>query len=339
LNNPLKYKDPSGEFIPILIPIAIGVLAGGFAGYQIGKAEGASGWGSGLLWYALGGAGIGALTGGVAAGISAAGGGAIVAGMAAGSVGGAGFSGLATNWNGNAMIQGAFYGAISGGVGAGVGAAIGGGLGAFAGGAVGSGINTALYGGSLQDVGFAALAGGTMAFGIYHVSSYLSWQFGGGNKWGDLDISYRQYTAMQADFQRSRFWRIEYGGYLLEGGGVYRVDPGSNSQIDMGTAPEGAFAEYHTHWDEPGQVRYVIHGGNGNYVDPQEVARDTPVGQRVALDRFITSQYHGSWDLNTGGRPSFVINRYDASYYPGYGSYSPFNPPINRFVYSFYFWR
>lgn len=64
LNNPLKYKDPSGEFIPILIPIAIGVLAGGFAGYQIGKAEGATGWGSGLLWYALGGAGIGALTGG-----------------------------------------------------------------------------------------------------------------------------------------------------------------------------------------------------------------------------------------------------------------------------------
>lgn len=69
---------------------------------------------------------------------------------------------------------------------------------------------------------------------------------------------------MQADFQRSRFWGKEYGGYLLEGGGVHRVGSGSNSQIDLGTAPDGTFAEYHTHWDKPGLTRYTLHGGDGS---------------------------------------------------------------------------
>lgn len=144
---------------------------------------------------------------------------------------------------------------------------------------------------------------------------------------------------MQADYQRSRFWRKEYGGYLLKGGGISRVGSGSNSAINLGEAPTDAFAEYHSHWDNPGEVRYTISGGNGKYVNPYAVARNTPVGERVALDKFTTSRYRGSWDLNTGGRASFVINRYDGSYYPGSGNYSIINPPINRFVYSFFFWR
>lgn len=71
-------------------------------------------------------------------------------------------------------------------------------------------------------------------------------------------------------------------------------------------------------------------------------SNSTPVGQKVRLDRITTARYHGQWDLNTGGRPSFVINRYDASYYPGFGGASnvqPINPPISRFNYSFLFWR
>jgi RHS repeat-associated protein len=330
-NNPLVYTDPSGE---IVAPIIIGAVIGSYAGWQIGETAGAKGWS--MVGYIAGGAAIGALSGGAASGVSALGGGAILTGAAGGAVGGAGFSGLATKWDGDAMVQGAFYGAVSGGFGGGIGAVIGGGAGAFAGGAVGSGINTALYGGSLDDIGISALMGGGMAFGAYHASSYIGWRFQGGKKWGDVDISYRQYTKMQADFQRSRFWRREYGGYLLEGGGVHRVPPGTNSQIDLGIAPDGAFAEYHTHWDRPGQVRYVDH--SGNYVDPLQVALNTPVGEQAQVFKIITARYHGSWDLNTGGMDSFVINRYDASYYPGHGNYSVINPPINRFIYSFYFW-
>ena len=333
LNNPLKYRDPSGELI--WIPIIIGAVIGGTSGYMIGHASGAIGLD--MAGYIAGGALIGGLSGGAAVGVSAAGGGAMLAGAVAGAVGGAGFNGLATGWDGQAMLKGAAFGTISGFVGGGVGAAIGGGVGAFAGGAVGSGVNTALHGGNIRDVGMSALMGGGMAFGVYHASSYIGWKFQGGNKWGDLDISYRQYTAMQADFQRSRFWGREYGGYLLEGGGVHKVGAGANSQIDLGAAPNGAFAEYHTHWDSPGQIRYV--NDAGNYVDPQQVAFNTPVGEQVRLSKITIARYHGSWDLNTGGMKSLVINRYDGSYYPGYGNYSVINPPINRFIYSFYFWR
>ena len=63
--------------------------------------------------------------GGAAAGISAAGGGAMLAGAGAGRVGGAGFSGLATGWNGEAMLKGAFVGAAAGFVGGGFASAIG----------------------------------------------------------------------------------------------------------------------------------------------------------------------------------------------------------------------
>jgi len=338
LNNPLIYTDPSGEIV--WMPIIIGAAFGGFSGWMIGDAAGATGWD--MAGYIAGGALIGGLSGGAASGISAAGGGAMLAGAGAGAVGGAGFSGLSTGWDGQAMIEGAAYGALSGFVGGGVGAAIGGGGGAFAGGAVGSGLNAKLHGASWEQAGIAALGGGTMAFGAYHASSYLSWKFGGGNNLGGHDISYRQYTAMQADFQRSRFMNREYGGYLLEGGGVHRSGPGTSSQVDLGTVPAGevAFAEYHTHWDKPGITRYVLSGGDGTYVDPAQIARETPVGQRVALDRFTTSRYHGDWDYNTGGRPSFVINRYDGSYFSGNGTnYSVINPPMNRFIYSFYFWR
>jgi hypothetical protein len=323
-NNPLIYTDPDGEWINFVI----GGIIGGFSGWQIGEAAGAKGWD--MFGYIIGGVAIGAASSGTAAGVSAIGGGAIVAGAAGGAVAGAGFSGLATNWNGNAMLRGGLIGGLSGGVGGGVGAAIGGGGGAFAGGAVGSGMNTALNGGNLEDVGMSALTGGGLSLGVYYGSSYLNYEFAGGNKFGDVDVSFRQYLAMQADFQRSRFWGKEYGGYLMNNGSVQRVGAGASSQIDLGAAPNGAIAEYHTHWDAPGQIRYV--NSKGNYSTPEQ----TYVGDKLAVIR--TSRYHGSWDLNTGGMRSIVLNRYDASYYSGYGSsYSVINPPVNRFVWSFLF--
>ncbi len=333
-NNPLKYTDPDGNWVNFVI----GVVVGGFSGWQIGQAHGATGWG--MVGYIAGGAAIGALSGGAAAGVSAAGGGAIAAGAVGGVFGGAGFSGLATNWDAGAMVKGVVYGGISGGLGGGVGAAIGGGGGTFAGGAVGSGVNTALHGGSMQDVGVSALAGGAMSFGIYHASSYLSWQFEGGNKWGDVDISYRQYTAMQADFQRSRFFDREYGGYLLEGGGVHRVGAGNSYDIDLGIVPDGAYAEYHTHWDRPGvEIVQDVKGGPWMHKSDFQSLHVGEIG--IAVKGSETYRYHSPLDINYGMK-SLVINRYDASYYPGMGGMSsiqPITPPINRFVYSFYFWR
>ncbi len=335
-NNPLKYTDPSGEIV--FAPIIIGALAGGFGGWRVGQAAGATGWQ--MFGYIATGAGIGAITGGVGTGVSALGGGAIGTGITSGVVGGAGFSGLQSNWDPNAMMQGAIYGAISGGVGAGAGAAIGGGLGSFTGGSIGSGINTALHGGKIKDMAMSSIGGGIMAFGLYHASTYISWQYEGGKSWGPLKISYKQFNTMQADFQRSRFWGREYGGFLLENGGISRAKPGSNSQIDLGIAPNDAIAEYHTHWDKPGETRDIISGGDGNYVNPRNIAENTPVGQRVLMESFKTARYHGNWDFNTNGKPSIVINRYDGSYYPGYGGdYSIITPPINRFIYSYIFWK
>lgn len=347
-NNPLKYTDPDGNWVNF----AIGAVIGGFAGYQIGHAQGATGWD--LFAYTAAGAGIGALTAGAAVGVSMLGGGAAIVGASAGAVAGAGFSGLATGGNGEAMLKGAAFGFASGGLGAIAGAAIGGGLGAFAGGAVSSATNTFLngvgldnngvleYQGNLLDVGASALIGGGISTGVYYGSSALSWRFEGGNKMGGKDISYRQYLAMQKAFVRSRFYGREEGGYLLEGGGVKMAKHGSNSEINLGSAPDDAFAEFHTHWDKPGQTRFVMKGGNGNYVDYQtEHNNAIKTGRNVTLEKFTTQRYHGDWDYNTGGRPSLVINRYDGSYYSGTGGKSTsISTPINRYLPNFYsLWR
>ena len=236
--------------------------------------------------------------------------------------------------NGSDIVKSTAAGFLSGGIGGSVGAGIGGGAGAFFGGATSSGLNTAFMGGSPEDIGKSALLGGAMSFGAYHATSYVGWKFQGGNKMGSDNVSYKQFTKVQAEFQRSRFSGRERGGYLMNDGTVKSVEPGSNSQIDLGAAPDGAFAEFHTHWDKPGQVRYV--DGNGNYSSPE----NTYVGDRVEVIK--TARYHGANDFNTRGLKSVVINRYDGSYYSrttnGY-NYMPINPPITRFVNSFYFWR
>ncbi|MFW6219190.1 MAG: RHS repeat domain-containing protein, partial [Bacteroidota bacterium] len=157
LNNPLIYTDPSGE-IAWFVPVIIGAAIGGFSGYMIGDAAGAEGWD--MAGYIAGGALIGGLSGGAASGISAAGGGAMLAGAGAGAVGGAGFSGLSTGWDGQAMLKGAAFGAISGFVGGGVGSAIGGGWGALAGGASANLTGQLLYnGGDFNSVNWGSVAG------------------------------------------------------------------------------------------------------------------------------------------------------------------------------------
>jgi len=248
----MMYVDKDGRFF--FIPIIIGAIIGATSGAMIGHANGATGWD--MFGYIAGGAVLGGLSGGAAAGVSAIGGGAMAAGAAAGAVGGAGFSGLATGWDGDAMLQGAAFGAISGFVGGGFAAAIGGGGGAFVGGAAGAGLNTAMNGGNLEQIGISMLAGGALAYGAYELTSYIAYRQAN-LEINNHKVSYNQFKTMQADYQRSRFWHKEYGGILTKNGGVVRApaayrekygvnfDPAWTGQVSA----DDMVTHYHIHWD------------------------------------------------------------------------------------------
>ena len=215
--------------------MGIGALIGGWTGHRIWAAHGATGWD--MAGYILGGALIGGASGGAALGVSAAGGGVMLAGAGAGAVGGAGFSGLSTGWDGDAMLKGAAFGAISGFVGGGVGNAIGGGIGALAGGASSNLASQLLYnGGNFADVNWGSVAGsGAFSFGMYHGMQFASWQWGGGNKLGDLDITYRQFSKINTMYQRSHSIfgsRKENGLYINTKDGSARFVPRNDSYQD-----------------------------------------------------------------------------------------------------------
>ena len=70
-NNPIVYVDKDGRFF-WLIPVIIGAATGGYTGYKIGEAQGASGWG--LFAYASAGAVIGGASGYAGYAVSTSGG-------------------------------------------------------------------------------------------------------------------------------------------------------------------------------------------------------------------------------------------------------------------------
>ncbi len=253
LNNPLKFTDPDGELV-WFIPIIIGAVIGSASGYMVGHANGATGWD--MAGYIAGGTLIGGLSGGAASGISAAGGGAMLAGAGAGAVGGAGFSGLATGWDGNAMLKGAAFGAISGFVGGGVGGAIGGGWGALAGGASANLTSQLLYnGGDFSNVNWASVGiSGAASFGLYHGMQYMQYRAMDG-KLGQLDVTYRQYSKINTAYQRSSFWHKEYG-VVLNRDGSARFVPGADRYkfyVTLRLNPRnGDYATAHTHWAKDG---------------------------------------------------------------------------------------
>jgi hypothetical protein len=262
VNNPLIYTDPSGE-IAWFVPMIIGAVIGGTSGYMIGHANGAKGLD--MVGYVVGGTLIGGLSGGTASGVSALGGTAWWAGAAAGAIAGAGFNGLATNWDGNAMLKGMGIGTLSGFVGGGIASAIGGGWGAFVGGAGSSGLSTTINGGSGEDILISALIGGILSYGTYELTSYIAYKQAN-LEINNYKITYNQFKTMQTDYQRSRFWRKEYGGILTNDGEVVR-SPARNRhslQVDftkgmINTANNkgGAVASYHTHWAKGGIDYYV----------------------------------------------------------------------------------
>lgn len=108
-----------------------------------------------------------------------------------------------------------------------------------------------------------------------------------------------------------------------------------------GQLPSGAKGMYHTHWAEPGTRYFVNDRGNIISDDPADYYE----GERVKGQYETTVRYHSPADLANQSN-SIVLNRYDGSYYPGpglpntdYSVYRTISPPINRFVYSFLFWR
>ncbi len=133
-NNPLVFTDPDGE-LAWFVPVIIGAAIGGFSGYKIGKAHGASGWN--MAGYIFGGAVIGGVAGyagaavytastgliagagGFAAGFNAG----MLSGMVAGAINGAGMAMLSGGNFSNvmaSMTMGAWFGGVVGGIAGGI---------------------------------------------------------------------------------------------------------------------------------------------------------------------------------------------------------------------------
>ena len=294
--------------------MGIAAILGGLSGACIGALNGAQGWN--MFGYIIGGASIGALSVLAGGALSASGVAAWWAGAVSGAVGGAGFSGLSTSWDAHAMAIGALKGAASGFLGGAVSSAIGGGWGAAVGGAVSSGTNTALNGGDFRQVAASSILGGLLSYASYELSSYIGWR-SSGKQLASVDISYDQYKTVQADYQRSRFWGKEYGGFLMNDGSTqrfprawrheYGIEPPSGNGVEI---PDGARAMYHTHWDVPNKTIIVDSFGN-------DVSKMTPE-QLISVQnphKTTTERGHSPYDYIS--IDSFVINRYETSFSPG----------------------
>lgn len=281
--------------------------------------------------YVGGGALIGGLSGGAAAGVSALGGGAMLAGAAAGAVGGAGFSGMATGWDGSAMLTGAVNGAIAGFVGGGIGSAIGGGWGALAGGAASNLTSQLLYNdGDFSSVNWASVGiSGAASFGLYHGMQYMQYRAMDG-KLGQMNVTYRQFSKINTAYQRSRFWHKEYG-VVLNRNGSARFVPGADRHkfdVTLRMNPRnGDFATAHTHWAKDG-VDWVDIGGTGTDYQRYNAGTAYPAGTQ----RFTTvGGYHSPQDLTIPGY-SLVVGRTSGTYSIGGAGYHYINPdPYLRF--------
>ena len=329
MNNPLKYTDPDGECFELLLGAVIGGIVN--LAMNLNHINTIS---EGLTYF-----GIGAAAGITGAGVSLLGAGAGLVGLSGGSVSG----GLTAAYNKTNIIHGIGVGALSGWIGGGLGQFVGGGGGAFLGGFVSNTVAQlpSIVKGEEYSIK-QALFSGFLSCGMYYGASYYNWQFRGGKQMGDVSVSFQQFCRMQTLFQRSRAWNKEMGGYLMEDGSFKKVPNGTNSQITFETTPpEGAIAEFHTHWDKPGKT--ICYDQNGNYVtDPNQ-------------GRFVStaSRYHGATDY-TPDIKSLVLNRYDGSYFSGEYTIQnlpndfigppqfpvPFqiiNPPVLRYNYGYLF--
>jgi len=154
-----------------------------------------------------------------------------------------------------------------------------------------------------------------------------------------FSIKYRQYKTIQADFQRSRFYGKEYGGFLMNDGSVQRfpaswryspgITPPDGGRISI---LEGAFALYHTHLDAPGKTIWVDSFGQrvDNSSDPLALMRS-------GVYQTTTARGHGAYDYVP--IDSYVVNRYETTFNIGNTrGLTTYNDPFLRFFPWFNFW-
>jgi hypothetical protein len=328
LNNPLVYSDPSGDNPIIIAAIIIGAAAGGYTGYKIADAKGYDMGDWQTYGYMLGGAAIGGISG--YAGATFAAGGGMLAGAGVGAVGGAGFSGLSTGWNGEAMLKGAAFGAISGFVGGGVGGAIGGGWGALAGGASANLTNQLLYnGGDFSRVNWESVGiSGITSLGIYHANSFSRWQWAGGKKFGDINLKYGAFNRLNAIYSRSKFWYREGGGWITDEGKFVSLKGAVNNKLSINmknvNAPANARFLVHTHYQMDGWL--YRQSGNDYTAHPYEPSNDPDYSD----DFDVINHY------NVDGM--ILTNKSLLTYYKGTTNFqNNWEYPLLRFI-PLYFW-
>ena len=241
--NPISRADPDGDYAHLII----GSIVGAVSGYQIGKAQGATGWK--LFGYTAAGAGIGAATAGIGNTV-AAGLGTVVPGQFGGAIATVGASTVSSAVSGGAYSalagqnigEGIWKGAASGAVGGLIQGAVGGGWGAALGGAASGALSAHLYD---RPVGPAALAGAAFSLASYEINTsigYAQYRNSGKNF-----LTRSQYGSVSRAAQRSFFWGKEYGGWFLSDGGVEMWPRGTKDAINPTPMPNNAVGEFHTH--------------------------------------------------------------------------------------------
>ncbi|MBR4594736.1 MAG: VCBS repeat-containing protein [Bacteroidaceae bacterium] len=210
LNNPLRYTDPSGEFV--WAPFLIAAAMGGVQGTMLGLQNGAKGWD--MVGYIAGGAALGALSGGIAQGMAAIGANTFVAQLTSNAVTSSLGAGMMSGWDGKSMLMGLGSGLISGCVSGAISlsydpvglingmladGAVNAGIGAFT-----SGIITAINGGSIKDVGDAVLNGAIMGA----ISGMASGAYRGWTNAETLGVNHWTGGTLQ---ERAQAWANYYG--------------------------------------------------------------------------------------------------------------------------------
>lgn len=261
LNNPLKYTDPSGEWIQYVV----GAIIGGINGYCIGYSAGLTG--SALFLSTISGAAIGAVTCGVGNYFTSTVGPGFGS-MCGGAVSGFGYGLLGSVVHNsktplNDAALGCLKGIVSGFVGAMVGASIPYGDSWAAG---------ALFGGAASNVTSQLLShdwngkdafslnwkstlfSAGLSWGICYGSSYFNYKNNVKN-WNpkSLKIKFGQYLKIQGMHTKARFWRSEQmgGAFWLTSKGTTNknviYDEYENTVSFKFPKPDGAIATVHDH--------------------------------------------------------------------------------------------
>ena len=338
-NSPVMFADHDGKWVHLVI----GALVSGISNYIAGSQAGLKG--SELFNFVVGGTIIGALTGGVGSTVTS-GVGSTVAGASGGIIGAATGGAAAGALNGfystalaNSVgisdanpLAGAWKGGVSGLVGATSGAYISGDVGAFLGGSLGAATNAGLNGGTLRDVGLAAAFGGTISFGSYWGTMWVS------HAESDGHYNWKQFRKLAQATQRSFARGREDGGWITKDDVILNPRMGSKNTIkgdNWAPMPKDAIARFHTHpnigtgWTETFSASYdsrgKLAGGDLYNIDvmgrlSKSVNEQTYLRlQHIVIGRQNSYQV-STWSVMNGGKPSPASYNYYYRY-PYYSIY------------------